>query len=327
MNGVESKGSYPAVALGAGRFEDACDRFEAAWRGGERPRIEDYCDGAAPTGPPLIRELLVVELAYRRRLGETPLPDEYLARLPGESAGDPRRVSRPSPGYRPRSIPVRRSGRGPTPSAACSSAFSPCISASLGDDLIAAAKACARNTSRPFADVPGGARSARAEERDVLVPLTERQLIRHDGDPEQSLAAAGVATSGASHSQTWSIPSSRRPWPDSHLAARATTRRRPRLRTVGTPTSSGRRFRIVRLLDRGGLGEVYVAIDEELRERSRSKVIRGEHAADPDSRVRFLVEAEVTGRLEHPGVVPVYGLGGMKTVNRSTRCGSSGARA
>src|SRR5262249_28081577 len=32
-------------------------------------------------------------------------------------------------------------------------------------------------------------------------------------------------------------------------------------------------------------------------------------ADDPDRRARFLLEAEVTGRLEHPGIVPVYGLG------------------
>ena len=33
------------------------------------------------------------------------------------------------------------------------------------------------------------------------------------------------------------------------------------------------------------------------------------HADDPASRQRFLLEAEVTGGLEHPGIVPVYGLG------------------
>ena len=33
------------------------------------------------------------------------------------------------------------------------------------------------------------------------------------------------------------------------------------------------------------------------------------HADDPVSRARFLLEAEVTGGLEHPGIVPVYGLG------------------
>src|SRR5438270_34748 len=32
-------------------------------------------------------------------------------------------------------------------------------------------------------------------------------------------------------------------------------------------------------------------------------------ADDPDSRQRFLLEAEITGGLEHPGIVPVYGLG------------------
>src|SRR5207244_4325223 len=32
------------------------------------------------------------------------------------------------------------------------------------------------------------------------------------------------------------------------------------------------------------------------------------HAHDADARRRFLQEAEITGRLEHPGIVPVYGL-------------------
>ena len=33
------------------------------------------------------------------------------------------------------------------------------------------------------------------------------------------------------------------------------------------------------------------------------------HAVDPASRARFVLEAEITGGLEHPGIVPVYGLG------------------
>ena len=39
------------------------------------------------------------------------------------------------------------------------------------------------------------------------------------------------------------------------------------------------------------------------------KQILDQHADDPDSRARFLLEAEITGGLEHPGIVPVYGLG------------------
>src|SRR5262249_28471250 len=34
-----------------------------------------------------------------------------------------------------------------------------------------------------------------------------------------------------------------------------------------------------------------------------------EYAHDPDSRNRFVQEAEITGNLEHPGIVPVYSLG------------------
>ena len=60
---------------------------------------------------------------------------------------------------------------------------------------------------------------------------------------------------------------------------------------------------------RGGIGVVSVAFDAELQREVALKQIKSESADDPDSRARFLLEAEVTGRLEHPGIVPVYGLG------------------
>ena len=52
-----------------------------------------------------------------------------------------------------------------------------------------------------------------------------------------------------------------------------------------------------------------MALDSELNREVALKELRPERADDPDSRTRFLLEAEITGRLEHPGVVPVYGLG------------------
>jgi Flp pilus assembly protein TadD len=75
------------------------------------------------------------------------------------------------------------------------------------------------------------------------------------------------------------------------------------------PTSSGLRFHVLRPHARGGLGEVFVAYDEELHREVALKEIQQRHAGHPESHSRFLLEAEVTGRLEHPGVVPVYGLG------------------
>jgi eukaryotic-like serine/threonine-protein kinase len=76
------------------------------------------------------------------------------------------------------------------------------------------------------------------------------------------------------------------------------------------PQSTGAsRFHILRPHAKGGLGEVFLARDEELNREVALKEIQGRHADHPESRLRFLVEAEVTGGLEHPGIVPVYGLG------------------
>jgi serine/threonine protein kinase len=54
---------------------------------------------------------------------------------------------------------------------------------------------------------------------------------------------------------------------------------------------------------------VFVARDQELHREVALKQIQDRHADDASSRARFLLEAEVTGGLAHPGVVPVYGLG------------------
>src|ERR1700752_2601957 len=59
---------------------------------------------------------------------------------------------------------------------------------------------------------------------------------------------------------------------------------------------------------RGGLGEVFSATDTELHRRVALKRLQNRRADDGPSQRRFLLEAEVTARLEHPGVVPVYSL-------------------
>ena len=59
----------------------------------------------------------------------------------------------------------------------------------------------------------------------------------------------------------------------------------------------------------GGLGAVFVVLDVELNREVALKQILDAHADDLASRQRFMIEAEITGGLEHPGVVPVYGLG------------------
>jgi serine/threonine-protein kinase len=54
---------------------------------------------------------------------------------------------------------------------------------------------------------------------------------------------------------------------------------------------------------------VFVAHDQELQREVALKEIQSRHADHGESRARFLLEAEITGQLEHPNIVPVYGLG------------------
>lgn len=69
------------------------------------------------------------------------------------------------------------------------------------------------------------------------------------------------------------------------------------------------RYRIVSQHAVGGIGEVLLAIDEKLDRTVALKRIRKSPNNDPERRERFWREATITGRLEHPGIVPVHGLG------------------
>ena len=80
--------------------------------------------------------------------------------------------------------------------------------------------------------------------------------------------------------------------------------------SLGRASSGGGcRFQVLRPHAEGGLGTVSLAFDTEARREVALKQILDKHADDPASRHRFLLEAELTCRLEHPGIVPVYGLG------------------
>ncbi len=83
-----------------------------------------------------------------------------------------------------------------------------------------------------------------------------------------------------------------------------------RTHAAGTPDGNTEksRYRIIRRHAGGGLGEVFVAEDSQLKREVALKEIKGENAANPAYRGRFMLEAEITGGLEHPGIVPVYSL-------------------
>ncbi|MFO0844442.1 MAG: protein kinase [Gemmataceae bacterium] len=71
----------------AERIDAACDRFEADWQAGRRPRIEDYLAAAAPVDrEPLLAALLAIEVELRRAAGDPPGLDELLGRFPDSGA-------------------------------------------------------------------------------------------------------------------------------------------------------------------------------------------------------------------------------------------------
>jgi protein kinase-like protein/uncharacterized protein DUF4062 len=68
------------------------------------------------------------------------------------------------------------------------------------------------------------------------------------------------------------------------------------------------RFRIVRFIASGGMGEVYEAEDEELHERVAIKTLRSEILQEPTAIGLFRSEVHLARRVTHPNVCRVYDL-------------------
>jgi len=66
----------------------------------------------------------------------------------------------------------------------------------------------------------------------------------------------------------------------------------------------------------GGMAIVWKAYDGRLQREVAYKEIRPEHSGDSGIRAMFLHEAQVTGQLEHPNIIPVYELGDVTDVER-----------
>ena len=68
-------------------------------------------------------------------------------------------------------------------------------------------------------------------------------------------------------------------------------------------------FEVTELVGRGGMGAVYRAMETRLGREVAIKLLAREAGADPEFAERFAREAQVTAKLDHPSIVPVYGVG------------------
>jgi serine/threonine-protein kinase len=179
--------------------------------------------------------------------------------------------------------------------------------------LFAAFAAWTRDKGRPLADHLIDLGHLDAPRRAVIEAIAGLHVQAVGGDPSKSLAVLAVgrstrkslASAGGPEVEATlgHVGSAQGSTHDDHSPDRTASY------AVGTATSDGQRFRVLRPHAKGGLGAVFIALDTELHREVALKQILDSHADDTTSRARFQLEAEVTGGLEHPGIVPVYGLG------------------
>ena len=169
-------------------------------------------------------------------------------------------------------------------------------------------EACLLWTSRkdtPMADL--------LVERGWLVPadrehvdyLLNRKLQKHGGDACASLAALpddvkrSLAALGDAEIR--------------HTLTQQPGRATDQAATVDhIPGGARERYARLRLHATGGIGRVWLAHDSDLGRDVALKELRPERAGHATLEARFLQEARITGQLEHPGIIPVYELFGVR---------------
>ncbi|HBE62171.1 MAG TPA: hypothetical protein DDX19_05270 [Rhodopirellula baltica] len=133
-------------------------------------------------------------------------------------------------------------------------------------------------------------------DRVLVEARLERKILAKGGDPRKSLADAIDNDIRLTLSESLD-PQTIASLPDqSHF-----------LKTQLSPEHW--RYRLTRTHQTGGLGVVSVAEDTVLNRNVAIKQLKGNRAIDPMAIERFLREARITGRLQHPNIIPVYELG------------------
>src|SRR5579864_4974972 len=288
---------------GAHCVEEVCNRFEAAWKSagslGPRPHIEDYLSLVAKADcTTVLNELIALDVAYRRQRGEQPTEEEYQRRFLDQAAAIAAAFRRLAAARVPPML-SRGSDR---------NLLFGMLALQMDfigrDTLISAMHAWVLEKTKSLSQILLEQQAISPDEQGMLEALVQKHLQRHGNDPEKSLAALAAPAA---------LTQELRNLNDGDLQASldsiaGTSDTDPDATRPYAPAEE-MRYRVVRPHARGGLGEVFVAVDQELNREVALKEILKRFANDSQSRGRFLLEAEITGGLEHPGIVPVYGLG------------------
>ena len=146
----------------------------------------------------------------------------------------------------------------------------------------------------PDATPLGGLRARGVEITEVSANKKEKKKSAwsgsssHDQDTEEERADAAAASR--------------------NHGSEATTHRGV-LADVAVARTLTRRYAEIGTLGSGGMGEVFRVLDRDLNRTVALKAIRRDLMANPRALSRFVSEAQVTGQLQHPGIVPVHDIG------------------
>ncbi len=216
------------------------------------------------------------------------------------------------------------------------------------DELIAAVGAWTRDKSRPLAEILHQQGVITPKERDLIEPLVELHLKKHDAEPHHGLSSLSSFSELTSDFEAIDDAELKSVLLPSGDAALQTLPMRPqeeaddaqppaedhtqfteyatllgtdvdatsgeetidslphgKSKGVSRPDAASRFVRRYRL-GVGGQGEVWLAHDPELDRFVALKIIKPSERGSQDTVGRFWREAEVTGKLEHPNIVPVY---------------------
>ncbi len=172
------------------------------------------------------------------------------------------------------------------------------------DALVAAMHAWVLDKQKPLGQILLAQRKLTAEQLAAIDTLIVQHLKLHGDKPELSLQAINTRSITASE-----LLSTNDIDVQTSVAKLASNAAGVETATYFPPPPADARYQKLRHHAGGGLGDVFVANDTELHREVALKEIKPKFADDIGSRHRFVVEAEITGGLEHPGIVPVYGLG------------------
>jgi serine/threonine-protein kinase len=169
------------------------------------------------------------------------------------------------------------------------------------------AEACTAWTARkdtPLADLLVERGWLSAEDRADVEKLLARKLSKHGGDARPALAE--VTSDHVRRTLTLvSDPDVRKSLAGVPLPAKGHIL----LTTIDPVHQSRGRYTLSRLHATGGIGRVWLARDQSLGRDVALKELLPERASRSDLWARFLKEAQITGQLEHPGIVPIYEVG------------------